>query len=171
MGWLTGVLDWAQGLPPGLAMWVITFIPALELRASIPFGIFVSKCSWPYVVFQCTVANILVGILYFVFLDKFVHLFLRWKRFARAYEYYAASTQRRIHSSVERWGWLGLAVFIGVPLPGTGAYSGALAGYLVGMSYKKFLIANALGVIMAAAAVTAACLSAWGAGWLYSNVS
>jgi uncharacterized membrane protein len=59
---------------------------------------------------------------------------------------------------VDKYGELGVAVFIGVPLPGTGVYSGALGSYLLGLNRRKFMIANIRGVVIAGAAVTAICL-------------
>ena len=55
---------------------------------------------------------------------------------------------------VEKWGELFLIIFIGIPLPGSGVYSGALAGYIMGISFKKFMIANIFGVLIAAILVT-----------------
>jgi hypothetical protein len=49
---------------------------------------------------------------------------------------------------------LGLAVFIGVPLPGTGVYSGVLAAWLLGMRFRDTVWASFLGCVMAGAIVT-----------------
>ena len=51
-----------------------------------------------------------------------------------------------------------MAVFIGIPLPGSGVYTGALGAYLLGVDRRKFSVANVLGVLIAGAAVTAVCL-------------
>ena len=64
-------------------------------------------------------------------------------------------TQHKLHPYVEKYGEWGLAVFIGVPLPGTGAYTGAFGAFLLGLDKRKFLVANALGVLIACAAVVA----------------
>ena len=172
MAWFSSVMAWVKALPPTLALTVITFLPALELRASIPYGIFFLKDSCPLAVVLsvCVTANILLGVAVFFLLDKFVHIFRRWGTFARVYNAYVVRTQRRIQKPVERWGELGVAVFIGVPLPGSGVYSGALAAYILGLSYRKFFIANVIGVLIAATAVTLACLLApEAAGWLYKS--
>jgi len=49
---------------------------------------------------------------------------------------------------------MGVAIFIGIPLPGSGVYTGALGSYLLGVQKKKFMVANAIGVLIAAVAVT-----------------
>ena len=164
------VLEWIKSLPPSVALAVITLVPALELRASIPYGIFAGY-FWPYVVSVCVIANIVLGVLVFIFLDRFVHLFLRWRLLARLYDYYVARTQRKIQRHVERWGELGVAVFIGIPLPGSGVYTGALAAYVLGMSCRKFIVADIIGVVIAATVVTVACLFfESSAGWLFKAI-
>ena len=64
-----------------------------------------------------------------------------------------------VEKYVDRWGTLGLALFIGVPLPGSGVYSGALGAYLLGFGFAQYMIAATLGVIIAGSLVTAAVLT------------
>ena len=77
----------------------------------------------------------------------------------KLYELKVKSLQNKIHAGVEKWGELFLIIFIGIPLPGSGVYSGALAGYIMGISFKKFMIANILGVLIAAILVTIATMT------------
>ena len=51
-----------------------------------------------------------------------------------------------------------LAIFIGIPLPGSGVWTGALAAYLLGVRFRDFAIACVIGVLIAAAIVTAVTL-------------
>lgn len=141
-----------------LAAW--TFIPALELRASIPLGFFSMRetISWPMVVLVCTVANIVLGWLVFAVMGPFFAVLRRWDWFEGRVWPVLARTQRRLHPYVEKYGEMGVAVFIGIPLPGSGVYSGAIGSYLLGLDRRKFAVANVLGVLIAAAAVTALCL-------------
>jgi uncharacterized membrane protein len=57
---------------------------------------------------------------------------------------------------------LGVAIFIGIPLPGTGVYAAALGSNLIGLSYKKFIIADIIGVLIAGIIVTIITLSGRG---------
>jgi uncharacterized membrane protein len=142
-----------------LALIGVTFVPALELRASIPLGLFVYKMPWPTVVAICVAANIGLGFVFYWLLDTFIKwLRQRWAWFSRFYDRQVARVQRKIHKNVERYGEWGVAVFIGVPLPGTGVISGAIASYALGLDRKKYYIANVLGVLIAATAVTLVCL-------------
>ncbi len=139
----------------------VTFVPALELRASIPLGIFgyADSMHWTTVVAICVGANIGLAFVFYWLLDTFIKwLRHQWAWFARVYDRVVARAQRRIHKSVERYGEWGIALFIGIPLPGTGVITGALASYALGLDRKKYYVASILGVLIAATAVTLICL-------------
>jgi uncharacterized membrane protein len=146
-----------------LILILITLIPTLELRASIPYGILLADMHWWAVVLVCVVTNIVLGPLVYLFLDKVMALLLRFEWVDRVYGRSVTRTQRRIQKSVDRYGEMGVALFIGIPLPGTGSYSGALGAYLLGLGYRRFIIANVIGVLMAGTIVTAVVLSGVGA--------
>ena len=132
----------------------ITLLPFLELRASIPYGINVFRMPWLNVFIVCVIANIILGILIYFMLEKFVKFFLRYKIFSKPYNKIVLTTQKKIQKSVDKYGELGVALFIGVPLPGSGVYSGALGAYVIGLNFKKFIIANIIGVLIAGTIVT-----------------
>lgn len=142
-----------------LILVLITLIPTLELRASIPFGILKADIPWWGVLLVCLATNVILGPLVYLFLDKVMVLLLRFEWLDRVYQRTVAKTQRRIEKSVDRYGEMGVALFIGIPLPVTGSYSGALGAYLIGLGYRKFIIANAIGVLMAGAIITTIVLS------------
>ena len=79
---------------------------------------------------------------------------LRWRWFARCWERYTEKVQKRTEHAVRTWGALGLAVFIGIPLPGSGVYTGALGAYLLGMGFRRFMWVALVGVCIAALTVT-----------------
>ena len=135
-------------------------IPALELRASIPWGIFKmsDQISWPLVVLGCVIANIILGWLVFWVMGPVFNFIRKWGWFERKIWPILERTQHKIHPFVEKYGEFGVALFIGVPLPGSGVYTGAFGSYLLGLDKRKFAIANVIGVVIAAVAVTAVCL-------------
>jgi len=138
---------------------LITLIPTLELRASIPFGILKGGMPWWSVVVVCLSTNIVVGPLVYVCLDRAVFLLLKIGWLRGVYERTVTRTREKIQKSVDRYGEFGVALFIGIPLPGTGSYSGALGAYLIGLGLRKFIIANIIGVLMAGTIVTTIVLS------------
>ena len=141
---------------------LVTLIPALELRASIPYGILGKEAwgitpglmSWPVVVLVCVIANIVLGMGVFFVLAPILHWFERFTWFRRYFEPILLRTQTRLKPYVEKYGEIGVALFIGVPLPGSGVYTGALGAFLLGLDRRKFAVANVIGVIIAATAVT-----------------
>ena len=134
----------------------VTLIPALELRASIPYGIFGMKdlLSWPAVVSVCVLTNIVLGWMVFLIMVPVFNLFRKWNCFDTKIWPFLEKTRHKIHPYVEKYGELGVALFIGIPLPGSGVYTGAFGAYLIGVNKKKFMAANVIGVLIAAAAVT-----------------
>jgi len=146
-----------------LILMLITLIPTLELRASIPYGILRADMHWWAVVLVCVVTNIVLGPLVYLFLDKAMSMLLRFEWVDEIYRRTVTRTQRRIQKSVDRYGEMGVALFIGLPLPGTGSYSGALGAYLLGLGYRRFIVANIIGVLMAGTIVTAVVFSGIGA--------
>jgi len=152
-----------------LLLVALTFLPALELRFSIPVGILAGKVtlpffgtvsgfglSWPYVFIVCVLANILLAAVFYWFLDVIVRRLLvpHWPWFAEVFTKRVARAQRKIHAAVQRWGWFGLALFIAIPFPGSGVYTGGIAAYALGMDYRRFLAASVLGCVIAGSLVT-----------------
>lgn len=142
-----------------------SFLPLLELRASIPIGFFALNAwfgvamDWWWVVLICVAANILQGIVVFEILLPILELFRRhWAWFATKVWPHVEKRQQKLKPVVDRYGEWGLAIFIGIPLPGTGALTGAVGAFLLGFERRRFYVANAAGVLLAAIAVTILCL-------------
>ncbi len=131
-----------------------TFVPALELRASIPIGILTYKMDVVKVVVTCILANIALGIVFYFLLDTVVKFLRKMEWFERLYQKLLLRAQHKIQKFVDRWGELGVAIFIGIPLPGSGVITGALGSYAIGLKKRKFMIANVIGVLIAATIVT-----------------
>ena len=127
----------------------ITLLPFLELRASIPYGVFKTELSLLTIFLVCVITNIVLAPIVYFILDNFVGLFTKIKFIDRIYQKIVIRTQKRVHKYVEKYGVLGLALFIGVPLPGSGVYSGALAAYLLGFRKRDFFMAAVIGVLIA----------------------
>jgi len=145
----------------------VTFLPFLELRASIPYGILKLQMNWVDVFIICVITNIILGIIIYFLLDKLVHVVIRIKPIGKLYHKTVERTQKKIQKYVEKYGEIGVAIFIGIPLPGSGVYTGALGSYLLGLGYKKFIIACIVGVIIAGTAVTLITLFGTGAWNLF----
>jgi uncharacterized membrane protein len=142
---------------------LVTFIPGLELRASIPIGILYGSSklgiesnalSWPLVVLICVLANILLGWGVFFAMQPAMRILERFTWFRTRVEPILERTRRKLHPYVEKYGEIGVAVFIGIPLPMSGVYTGAVGAFALGVGKRQFAIANVIGVLIAATAVT-----------------
>ena len=141
---------------------VLTFVPGLELRASIPVGYFTpamrAALPLPAIALICLATNIGVGMLTFWLMGPAERILRRWGWFDRHIWPRIARSRHKLQPYVAKYGEWGLAIFIGVPLPGTGAYTGAFGAYLLGFDRRRFWLANALGVLIACLAVVALCI-------------
>lgn len=145
-----------------LTLALLTFIPALELRASIPVSFFTpafrAEWSLALMIGICLLANIAVGVVAFWLMGPVERLLRRWGWFDRHVWPRIARGQEKLQPYVAKYGEWGLALFIGVPLPGTGAYTGAFGAYLLGFDRRRFWWANIFGVLIACLAVVVLCL-------------
>ena len=142
-----------------------SFLPLLELRASIPIGFFALEAwfgvrmDWWWVALICLAANIVQGIVVYEILLPILEFLRRhWRWFNTRLWPVVERCQTKLRPAVEKYGAWGLALFIGVPLPGTGAMSGAAGAFLLGFRRRQFYLANAAGVLIACVCVTALCL-------------
>lgn len=141
-------------MPGWLIVLLLTFAPTLELRASIPYAVLHEKWN------PVTTAVVAIGIntalapVVWLFVDKVMHLFLRVEFIDRIYHRYSSKKREALQVYVDKYGVLGLALFIGVPLPGTGVYSGGLAAWLLEYRFRDYLLASFLGCLLAGVIVT-----------------
>ncbi len=128
-----------------LHLLVLTFVPGIELRGSLPLSILYYHNS-PFVsFFVLTTFNILIVPVVFLLWD--VAIFLADK--IKIIDIYLAKLRRRSEKAVEKYGFWALALFVAIPLPGTGAYTGAFIAELFGMNKRKAFLSVAIGVFIA----------------------
>jgi uncharacterized membrane protein len=114
------------------------------------------------VVLTCIAANIAISPLIYLMLDRMILVMCRFEWFNRLYTRYKERVINRLRVRIEKYGLWGLAVFIGIPLPGSGVYSGAVGAHALGIKLKDYLWAAAIGVIIAGTAVTAVTMTGSG---------
>jgi uncharacterized membrane protein len=151
---------------PILIIILLTFMPLVELRLSIPVGILQGSIHLPYgitlnglgmnpiIVFVIAVlSNILLGFALFHIwnsLDKM----LRNSFVKKPYTKFMNKSHRKVKKFVDKYGILGVALFIGIPLPGSGVYAGSLGAFVLGLDRKHFYKATIIGVLIAGILVT-----------------
>ncbi len=127
-----------------------TVSPISELRGGIPLGILEFGLDPLFTFFIAVIANTLIFFPIFFALRFFYDKFLfRIPLFDK----YLDSLRKRGKPKVEKYGLWGLALVVAIPLPLTGAYTGTILAWLVGMDWKKAFPAVGLGVIVAGVVV------------------
>ena len=125
---------------------LVTVLPISELRGGMWLGIVTYRLD-PLLIFSIAViANILVFFPVFFVLRLFYDKFLfRVPLFGR----YLDGLRKRGKPMVDKYGFWGLFLFVAVPLPLTGAYTGTILAWLLDMDWKKAFPAVVLGVVVA----------------------
>lgn len=148
---LTSLLD---ALPPPVAVLVAAMLPVLELRGAIPFGRVLGMTAGPAYVWA--VLGNLVPVPFILWWLEPVTNWAehRWPALHRFLQRLFAATRRRHTARFERLRDLALITFVAIPLPITGAWSGALAAFVFGVSKKRALGLIAVGVAIAGVIVS-----------------
>ena len=135
----------------------LSFLPISELRGAIPFAI-ANRVPWYAAYAVAAFLNAMVAPVCWIFLSTLHKFFLKMNWYKIFFERFIERARNKLHDNVERWGWLGIAVFVAIPLPLTGAWTGTLGAWVLGLSRRKTMLAVVLGVITSGAIVTAVVL-------------
>ena len=134
---------------------LISMVPVLELRAAIPAGV-IAGLDIPVVVAAAIIGNLIP----IPFISVFIRKIFKWMQTKS--EKLAALVKRledkadRKKDKVLKYEFWGLMFFVAIPLPGTGAWTGALIAAMLDMQLKRAFPAIAAGVVIAAVIVTVA---------------
>ena len=116
---------------------------------------------WYFAFPFATVMNALITPICWFFLST-VHLLLLklakkpvFSWYNRFFEFFIKRARTKLQKIIEKWGWPGLVIFIAIPLPFTGAWTGTLGAWILGMSGKRTMLAVILGLTAAGIIVTA----------------
>ncbi len=153
-------IDLLSGFPPFLVILIISMIPVIELRGAIPAAILIYDMD-PLYAFVLAVIGNMIPVTFIFYLVGPVSEFLsaRSAFCKKFFDYFYARAERNGKSAVEKYKDLALAVFVGIPLPMTGAWTGTLVALVFGYPFKKAFISILLGVIAAGIIVTFLTLS------------
>jgi uncharacterized membrane protein len=133
---------------------LLSFLPISELRGAIPFAM-ANGIPWYWAYPFAVGLNALVAPVCWIFLSTLHKLFLKMPWYQRFFDRFVERARAKLHGGVEKWGWLGVAAFVALPLPMTGAWTGVLGAWVLGLSKRRTLPAVILGVAVAGAIVTA----------------
>ncbi len=153
-----------NNLPAELATVLIGMIPIGELRAAIPIGILSYDLPWWSAYIFGVIGNMIPVFFLLKYLEPAYKYFdKRSKTLHRMFEWVFKRTRKKLQAKVEKHGAWALMLFVMIPLPITGAWTGSIAAFLFGMKYKKALLATFLGVLISGVIVTLITISAYDA--------
>jgi len=157
---IQAILTSLSCLPKELMITIIAALPILELRGAIPIGLSMGL-EIKRVIFFSIIGN-LIPVIPILFLLEPVSAYLRkfWL-FKKFFDWLFARTRRR-SDLIEKYEFLGLILFVAIPLPITGAWTGCVAATLFKIRLRYAMLAITLGVVIAAAIVTAVSLAGKG---------
>lgn len=136
---------------------LLSLLPVLELRASIPFGLHQQYHPvWNYL--GAVSINILVCPLFWGFLRWGHELFFRWSWYRYLFLHFVEKAREKLSPFVERRGFLGLVLFVATPLPITGAWTGTLGAWILGFRFSRAFTAISVGVAIAGLIVSSVIL-------------
>ncbi len=148
------VIAQALGLPDRWAVMVVAMLPVLELRGAIPWGA-MRGVSGLECYLLAVVGNMIPVVPLLLGLDPVARRLKKFRLTARFFDWFFERTKRRA-GIVERYEALGLVLFVAIPLPVTGAWTGCAAASLFGIRLRYAVPAIALGVMIAGIVVSLA---------------
>ena len=138
-----------------LQTFIIAATPIIELRGAIPIALFNYELSVTSAFIFSVLGNIFPVIFILLFFEK-VSNFLsqKSKLFKRFFDWLFTRTRKKHQGNYERFRDLFLVIFVSIPLPITGAWTGSLCAFLFGIPFKRAFPLISLGVIIAGVIVT-----------------
>jgi uncharacterized membrane protein len=149
------LLQWAEQLPPPLAVFVVSMLPVFELRGGIPVG-YAMGMENPVLIYLLAVAGNFVPVIPILTLLGPAERFLRrFKLMDRFFDWLFRRTVSR-SDLIKKYESLGLILFVAIPLPMTGAWTGSIAAYLFKLPLRMAIPCIILGILIAGLVVTLA---------------
>lgn len=144
---ITPVRQEERQLHPALQVFLVSAVPILEFKAGIPLGIAHGMSPiW------ATVLGVLGTLVQLPFNLLFLRLLRNWAEHrpaARRFLIWSRLRARKYRPIIRRYGILGVALVVGVPIPGTGLFTGTVAGSLIGLDTRSLVTGLVLGTVVA----------------------
>ena len=144
------LMQWLTETKAGEFIWtlLVSMVPIVELRGGIPFGVAAGLPVW-----QAYLAAVIGNILPAPFIIVYIRRIFQWlRRKMPRLNRVVDKLEQKAHlkgQKVSKYKYLGLWLFVAIPLPGTGAWTGSLAAAFLDMRLRKAFPAVVLGVITA----------------------
>jgi uncharacterized membrane protein len=151
------IIQFFSFLPHWLEVFIISMVPIVELRGAIPVGTLLMHMPYLQTFLLAWAGSIVPA----PFILKLLPALLKWMRSKKgALGRFAEWLHERgmnKSKSITKYKFSGLMIFIAIPLPGTGVWTGCLAASLIEMDFKQGVLSAVLGSAIAGVIVTALC--------------
>lgn len=149
VGAIVGFFGDFAAMPFGkeIIVFLISLMPILELRGGL-----IAAALLDLNPISSYIVSIIGNILPVPFILWFINSILDWMRKNKTFKKIAKWLDKKVEKNketIEKYGFWGLVIFVGIPLPGTGAWTGCLIAAVLEMDRKKSFFAAALGILMA----------------------
>ena len=137
-----------------LCVFFCSMLPIIECRGAVPLGLLLGLEWW-----QTALLSLVGNLLPVPFILLFIRAILKWMRnssvklFSRIAVWLDGKIEKH-KGGIEKYSYLGVLIFVAVPLPGTGAWTGSLIASVLGLDPKKSFLAAIGGVVIATAIMT-----------------
>lgn len=159
-----------KGVSRPMTIAAISTLPIVELRGAVPVGHILyetrkldasAKIKQSVLIYLVAVGgNMLPVPFILLLLGPVSNLFMRFKAGKSIIDWLFERTRRK-STNIEKYEELGLTVFVAIPLPVTGAWTGAMAAFLMGIPFWKSMLFILLGVMIAGVIMTILSLMGW----------
>ena len=149
-----------RGIPGELVVLIIAMLPIVELRGAIPVAMHLFGMSIPKSYILCVIGNMIPVPFILLLLGPVSRALRRIKIFDRFFEWLFARTRRR-SETIRKYEELGLIMFVAIPLPITGAWTGSLAAFLFGLRFWPSFFCALAGVCIAGVIVSSFSALGW----------
>ena len=155
------LLSMLSGLPEELVIFIISMIPILELRGGL-VAASVLKVPMYKAIGICFIGN-LIPIPFILLLITPIFDWLKGTKWVKKHIEKLEEKAMSKSDTIQKYEFIGLVLFVGIPLPGTGAWTGSLIAALLDIKFKKAFPAIVLGLLMA---TTIMCFLSYGIPWI-----
>lgn len=152
---LAGVAEKLAAFPREAAVFITAMLPVLELRGGIPLGLIYYDMGVIETYLIAVAGNFIIVPPLLYLLEPVSNYLRRNRVFDRFFTWLFTRTRRR-GQLVEKYEAIGLTLFVAIPLPVTGAWTGAIAAHIFGVRRRYAMICILLGIMIAGVVVTLA---------------
>ena len=150
----------ASGFPPELIVVLVSTLPVAELRAGVPMGMNLFHMSW-YVALGLSIIGNLIPVPFLLLFWKGVAKAISRTTIGARFVNWLFRRAERYKASTDKYGFQGLMLFVAIPLPGAGAWTGSTAAWVMGLKFWRAFLSICFGVIIDGFIIVGLSLLGW----------